>query len=145
MKTIRILGVASLLALGAAFAAPTDELGAKAQLIQVVQALPEALSYTDLSVQQAKALQDVLSSVSGLYLTQQQAQDALSQIQGILSSNQYNQVMQTATYEPVPVIPSDGSNPLAANDGNGVLNATADAGNFLSGVITADLPVNAHE
>lgn len=137
MKTIKSLGISALLALGAAFAAPADELGAKAQLVQVVQALPQALSSTNLSVQQAKALQGVISSVSGTTLTEEQARVALAQIQGILSSDEYNMVMQGATYEPRPVLPSTDSNPLADD---GLQSATAHAKNFLSNVIVTNLP-----
>jgi hypothetical protein len=137
MKTIKAFGISALLTLGAAFAAPADELGAKAQLVQVVQALPQALSSANLSVQQAKALQGVIASVSGTTLTEEQARAALAQIQGILSSNEYNMVMEMAAYEPQPVLPSTDSNPLA-NDG--VQNATSQANSFLSDVIVTDLP-----
>lgn len=137
MKTIKALGITSLLALSAAFAAPVDEKPSVGQLVQVVQAIPQALSYSGVSANQAKALQNVLFSVSGTYLTEQQASDALSQIQGILSSSQYDSVVQAATYQPELILPSSNSNPLAAynSSSTSVQNPSSEAMSFLSGVV----------
>ncbi|MER3484525.1 MAG: hypothetical protein C4332_16625 [Meiothermus sp.] len=137
MKTFKVLGVASLLALGAAFAAPTDEQGAISKLVQMVQALPDALSESDLTVQQAKALQSAIDGASGTYLTAEQAQSVINQIQGVLTADQYKALMNVAASEPQVILPSSDASPLADD---GVQNATKDANNFLDSVIVSDIP-----
>ncbi|MBF6594159.1 MAG: hypothetical protein IVW51_06885 [Thermaceae bacterium] len=133
MKLYKILAVSSLLALGVAFAAPTDTSASVSQLVQVIQAIPSALDNAGLSVDQAKALQSAIGDVSGVTITDTQVQAALDKIQSALTASQYQTLMNFASTEPQVVLPADGSNPLASNSATYPIGW--ETGQFLNNVI----------
>lgn len=135
MKAIKVLGVASLLALGAAFAAPAAGESATGELVQVVQAMPGALETANLSPDQARTLEAAIGGAGGPTITDDGAQTALDKIKSTLSPDQYQTLMSFASTEPQVILSGDGSNPLSAANGNGVNNATLLAYNFLDSII----------